>query len=402
MATIKVKFRPSSKAGREGRLYLQVIHHRMVRQVKTDCLLFPHEWDSKLAKIVSAHVDEKRRAYLFSIERELEGDLLKLKRIITRFELQGHPFSVYDILETYQSPWEARGFFGFSDHLIQTMREAGKQRTAETYEAAMKSFRKFYTKRYDIPFEQMDAELMMCYEQYLKVKGLAANTISFYMRNLRAIYNRAVVKELTPPNNPFKYVYTGVDKTRKRAITLRKIQEIKKLDLSEEESMEYARDLFLFSFYTRGMSFVDMAFLKKADLQNGILTYRRHKTGQLLSIKWEMPMQDIVDKYGIPGSPYLLPVIKATGQDEWKQYKSAAHLVNRKLKQVGALLDLPVALTLYVARHAWASIARNLNVALSVISEAMGHDSENTTRIYLASLDTSTVDRANQLILQSL
>lgn len=402
MATIKIKFRPSSKAGREGRLYYQVIHNRIVRQIKTTYQLFPSEWDSEQARVTDIYADDKRRIYLSSVEREIEGDLMKLRRIISRFEEHAYPFSVYDILETYHSPWEAKGYFEFAYYLVKTMKEAGKIRTAETYEAALNSFRRFYTERYDIPFAKMDSELMMRYEQYLKVKGLTANTTSFYMRNLRAVYNRAVAKELTPQNHPFKYVYTGVDKTLKRAITLRKIQEIKGLDLSEEELVEYARDLFLFSFYTRGMAFVDMAFLKKEDLQNGVLTYRRHKTGQQLSIKWELPMQDIVDKYDTVGSPYLLPVIKANGQDEWRQYKNAAHLVNRKLKLVGALLDLPVTLTLYVARHAWASIAKSKNVALSVISEAMGHDSETTTRIYLASLDTSTVDQANRMILQSL
>ena len=76
--------------------------------------------------------------------------------------------------------------------------------------------------------------------------------------------------------------------------------------------------------------------------------------------------------------------------------------VNQKLKKLGMRLGLSIPLTTYVARHAWASIAKSKNISLSVISEAMGHDSENTTRIYLASLDTSLVDKANSLILKSL
>ena len=188
----------------------------------------------------------------------------------------------------------------------------------------------------------------------------------------------------------------------KRSFAFAHLKHIKELDLSGLPGWEYARDMCIFSLCTRGMSFIDMAYLLKTDLTDGILCDRRRKTGQQLSIKWELPMQDIEDKYDTVCSPYLLPVIKVNGQDEWRQYKNAAHLVNRKLKLVGALLDLPVTLTLYVARHAWASIAKSKNVALSVISEAMGHDSETTTRIYLASLDTSTVDQANRMILQSL
>lgn len=166
--------------------------------------------------------------------------------------------------------------------------------------------------------------------------------------------------------------------------------------------MDYARDIFMFSFYTRGMSFIDMAFLKKKDLQNGILIYRRHKTGQQLYIKWEKPMQDIIEKYDTEDTPYLLPIIKNINCSERQQYLSAVHLINRKLKKLGEILELPAPLTTYVARHAWASIAKSKNISVSVISEAMGHDSERTTRIYLASLDTSSVDKANKLILTSL
>lgn len=166
--------------------------------------------------------------------------------------------------------------------------------------------------------------------------------------------------------------------------------------------MDYARDMFLFSFYTRGMSFIDMAYLKKKDLNRGILSYRRKKTGQRLNIKWEKVMQGIINKYNIPESPYLLPVIRDLESDDRRQYKSVAHSINKNLKIIGERLGVSIPLTMYVARHAWASIAWSKNISLSVISEAMGHDSENTTRIYLASLDSTTIDKANHLILNSI
>ena len=100
-------------------------------------------------------------------------------------------------------------------------------------------------------------------------------------------------------------------------------------------------------------------------------------------------MQKIIDKYDMDGSPYLLPIIKSVNADERWQYMNAAHLVNDKLKRLGEELGLAILLTSYVARHAWASIAKSKNVPLATISEAMGHDSEKTTRI---SLDTSAVD----------
>ena len=145
------------------------------------------------------------------------------------------------------------------------------------------------------------------YEAYLQKRGLTKNSTSFYMRILRTVYNRAVEKDLITNRNPFKHVYTGIDKTVKRAIPLGAIKRIKNLDLSMRPSLDFARDMFMFSFYTRGMSFIDMAYLKKRDLSNGILSYLRRKTRQQLFIRWEKCMQEIVEKYDTNYcSPYLL------------------------------------------------------------------------------------------------
>ena len=113
-------------------------------------------------------------------------------------------------------------------------------------------------------------------------------------------------------------------------------------------------------------------------------------------------MQELINKYDTSGTPYLLPIIKNCDKDERRQYKSEAHRVNRNLKKIGRQLGLVIPLTTYVARHGWASIAKSKNIPIATISEAMGHDSETTTHIYLSSLDTSVVDKANSLILKSL
>ena len=281
--------------------------------------------------------------------------------------------------------------------VIAQLKQLGKVRTSETYTATLKSFMAFRDVQ-DVPLDGITSDMILMYEAYLKARDVRMNTISFYMRNLRAVYNRAVEKGLTPQNNPFRHVYTGVDKTVKRAIPIKTIKQLKELDLSLKPSLDFARDMFLFSFYTRGMSFVDMAYLKKSDLQNGILTYRRRKTGQQLTIKWEKCMEDIIGKYHNNETDFLLPIIKKQG-NERKQYDNALHLVNYHLKELSTMLKLQRPLTMYVARHSWASAAKAKNIPLSVISEGMGHNSEATTQIYLASLETSVVDNANKKIL---
>ena len=284
---------------------------------------------------------------------------------------------------------------------IALFQQIGKQLTSETYRCTLKSFMQFRENK-DILLADIDSDLILMYEAYLRGRGLTKNSTSFYMRILRAVYNRAVEKDLITNRNPFKHVYTGVDKTVKRAVPLKVIKRIKEMDFSMNPTFDFARDMFLMSFYTRGMSFVDMAYLRKKDLQNGVLSYRRRKTGQQLFIKWEKCMQEIVDKYDNTVSEYLLPIIKPMNGNERTQYQNAMYLINRKLKDIGKMAGIQLPLTMYVARHSWASVAKNKNVPISVISEGMGHDSEITTQIYLASLDTAIVDKANSMILNSL
>ncbi len=222
------------------------------------------------------------------------------------------------------------------------------------------------------------------------------------MRILRCIYNRAVEDGLAQQTDPFKRVYTGVDKTSKRAITLKEIKRIKELDLADKPDLDFARDIFLFSFYLRGISFIDLAYLRKKDLSNGYITYTRKKTGQQLTIRWEQSMQEIIYKYPENPTQYLLPIITKQDGTERKQYLNKILFVNRKLKQIAKFAKIPTPLTMYVSRHSWASIAKSKNVLLSVISEGMGHDNEETTRIYLATIQTNQIDDANRRILKYL
>ncbi|MCE9164018.1 MULTISPECIES: tyrosine-type recombinase/integrase [Bacteroidaceae] len=400
MATVKTKFRASSSSTKEGTLFYQVIHKRVPRQIHTGYKLYPQEWDAENKEIVfPPGIGDNRRNYLVSLKDALRKDIKRLKSIISRLERADGAYTAEDVVESYLSPTDTHSFISFAHTLVGQLKQIGKQYTA--YETAINSFTRF-RKEQDVPLDEVDSDLMMTYEAYLKSKGICPNSSSFYMRNLRAIYNRAVDKELTEQRNPFKHVYTGIDKTVKRAVPLSVIRQIRDLDLNLHPAMDYARNIFMFSFYTRGMSFIDMAFLKKKDLQNGVLSYRRHKTNQQLFIKWEKPMQELIDKFDTSGTPYLLPIIKNCDNDARKQYKSDAHRVNQSLKKIGKMLGLAISLTSYVARHSWASIAKSKNIPIATISEAMGHDSENTTRIYLASLDTTVVDKANSLILKSL
>ncbi len=396
--TVKVKFRPSTVKDRPGSIVYLVTHRRTVRQITTEYKIFPEEWVSRQSKVIPFY--KERAGIIRVVEQRLAWDIKRLDSIIMELCNNGNQFAADDVVRKFQEMAAEHTFLGFMNEVICQLKRLGKVRTAEAYISTLHSLMRFRNDE-DVMLNEISSDLMKEYEAFLKSSGVAMNTVSFYNRILRAVYNRAVEKGLMTQRYPFKHVYTGIDKTIKRAVTLKAIKRIKELDLSLKPSLDIARDLFLFSFYTRGMSFIDMAYLKGTDLHDGVLSYRRRKTGQQMLIRWEKCMQEILNKYPANATGYLLPIIK-TPDKERVQYRNMQRFVNNKLKEISAMAGLQVNLTMYVTRHSWASIAKSQHIPLSVISEGMGHDSENTTQIYLTSLDNSMIDKANEMILKKL
>lgn len=400
MASIKVKFRPSTVADHEGTIYYQILHERKPRQLLSEYHVFQSEWDESRAMVITTQTSE-RKAFILSIRERIRWDVERLTKIIRKLDGNGLQYTADDVIDEFNRYAQEYSLFNFMESIIIKLKQNGKVRTSETYTSALNSFKKF-RKDEDIMLDCLNSEVMEAYEAWHQSRGVAPNTISFYTRILRAVYNRAVEEDIVENKNPFRHVYTGVDKTIKRALPLPIIKKIKALDLSLTPALDYARDMFMMSFMLRGMSFIDMAFLRKTDLQNGYVTYRRRKTGQKLVIEWTNEMQLILDKYPENASDYLLPVIRNPGTNERCTYHNMGYNINHSLKAVAKVVGVTIPLTLYVARHSWASIAKSKGIPLSVISEGMGHDNEATTQIYLASLDTSAVDKANSLILKSI
>jgi integrase len=400
MAKVRIKFRTPSDHCDLGVLFIQVFHARQLRQFTTDYRITPEEWRTYQEKGALFSTDPRRMPVLQKLQRELGADILVLDKAISALKQSKQEYTVSEIMRLYQATRSDVLFFRFMEKLIAEFKQDGKWRLAETYTSALCSMRA-YCRNIDLPFEELTTKCFEDYEQYLLTKGLTLNTISFYMRNLRAAYNRAVDYGLTEQRMPFRHVYTGIEKTQKRALPLSDLRRIKTMNLSERPVLLFARDMFLLSFYLRGMSFVDLAYLSKTNLNKDVLIYRRSKTKQMLSVKWEPCMQQIVDRYKDEASPRLLSIIK----DEKKArtcYLGASRRVNRALKIIGRTLGLPFELTMYVSRHSWASIAKNEGIPIAVISEGLGHDSEKTTRIYLDSLDNSKIDNANSQIINLL
>lgn len=274
--------------------------------------------------------------------------------------------------------------------------------TARNYATALKSFTSFCGGE-EVSAKRLTPNLIEEYAAWLAAKGVCNNTLSFYMRALRAVYRRMVGEGLTIDRRPFANVYTGVDKTRKRAISEAEMMKIKNLNLDGRSTMAFVRDMFMLSFYMMGISFVDMAYLRKSDLAGGHIVYHRCKTGQRIAIGIVDKIQRIIDRYPAPeGSPYLLPIITEPAADHRRQYQNKLQQANKYLKLIARQAGIAANISTYTSRHTWASIAKMKNVNIGTICDALGHQSEATTRIYLATLDNGYIDRANELIIKNL
>lgn len=290
----------------------------------------------------------------------------------------------------------------FISTLIKKAKQGGRYSTANVYQSTLNSYQHF-TRNPSQEFEEMTPKEMKNYEQFMIINDLKHNTISLYIRMLRSICNQAVAQKIANINTVelFQDVFMGCKPTVKRAIKPSIIGQLMDAEFVEHPQLTFSRDLFLLSFYLRGIPFVDLAHLRKSDIKDNTLIYFRQKTGKMMYVTIEVCAQKIINKYAkeCKNSIYLLPIINSVGEEGHKQYQSALRLYNKHLHQISKLLKLGITLTSYVARHSWATTAQNTDVPIAIISTSMGHSSEKVTHIYLDSFDNKKLSDANKKVI---
>jgi len=296
--------------------------------------------------------------------------------------------------------------------LKEKLEQNGHARTARAYASAVKSLQQFM-KGKDIYLKDIQAQLIINYENYLIHKGVKLNTISFYMRNLRAIYNRAIQDKLIQPQeeSPFTKVFTGVAESKKRTLEHTELIRLANIEQLLEtypgqtgcstpirpqlyRNLQKALYYFLFCYHARGMSFIDLCFLKKTDIHENTIVYRRKKTGGLLKVRITPPMAKIIAFFQpqTETSHYLFPILGQPATNERKQYETALTRQNVHLQMLSQLAGLDKKVTTHVSRHTWATLAKRAKVPIPLISEALGHKDIQTTNRYLASFEVSVLD----------
>ena len=420
MTSMNLVLRPSTKPGHsEGSLSLRLIHHRKVKTViLPECKLYPEEWNRKSQEVVCRGNDPRRIAYLENLDKRILSEMESVTNLIIKLEKEGR-YNLDDLMKIYRQRKEDSNLLGFTENLASGLTAKGHDRTANAYRTVTRGLVKF-NKGLDIPLAEINSCLIKDFEKYLKDTGRLPNTISYYMRNLRSIYNKAVVgKQLPQPKeNPFAGVYMGVTRTMKRALSIEEIKKLYDLDFSSLlkgkkaaskeyrfiENLETAHRYFFFCFYARGMSFIDLAYLRKENIRGGFVRYIRKKTGQQIEVRVTPEMQSVIDSFreDVLDSSHVFPIMRDKDKGLRLQYETALRQQNYHLKRLSLLAKIRKPVSTHWARHSWASTGKLNNIPIRVISECLGHTSEKTTLIYLNSLDNSLLDSANEIIISAI
>lgn len=382
-------------------LKLRVVHNRKSFDLGLGFSITPKDWDERGQKVKSSCQSIENIARFNAL---LSKDKQKVQDVLIRLQDEGKLDTLtLEELKNYVTHKSTETMtLVFGEEMIAELQDAKKFGNARVYDTMLRSVRNFAKGR-DFPLKQITYAWLKKYEAWYLSKGNSANGLSVSLRTLRALYNRAIKQKLISKDYyPFTDYRIKGESTRKRAVSAADLELIKRFQPKTERQAR-AKDYFLLSFYLMGASFVDLAFLKVRNITGGRIEYKRQKTGRLHSIPISAPLQAILDKYlqGKKKDDFILNVIKSDDpkrqlvnvRDELRQF-------NRRLKEIGELCGIEAVLTSYVARHSYATIAKYKGVPTAVISEALGHTSEEVTQVYLDSFDKEVLDKYHTLIIE--
>ncbi|MEG2099684.1 MAG: site-specific integrase [Mucinivorans sp.] len=377
-------------------LVVQVLHLRRKRVMHLgyDLNEVNFDWENQRAIYVKGEPLSHKQVKQINVEIAKVKNTLTLK--LESLEANGINFTSADIMAPYRKDRNDIYLFTYMQKQVNAKRRIKKIGIADAYQTTLRSVQRYLENR-PVLFDDINLRFLRDYEDYLISTGVSDNTVNYYMRNLRTIYNCAFDDGLvTHGRNAFLKYHLHTVKTVKRALKKEDIRRIANLDLSDEPRLGQARDFFMFSYYTRGMSPIDILYLRHTDITDGVIFYNRKKTQQPLQVAVTKPLQKLMDKYHTDPE-FVLPLIHHSKRGTLRErYKAAYGQINTRLKKVAKLAEITTTLTTYVARHSWASIAKEDGVPAAAISEGLGHDSERTTLIYLSNFDRKKIDTINQ------
>ncbi|HLO59815.1 MAG TPA: site-specific integrase [Bacteroidales bacterium] len=420
MAKLKIVLYKSKKL-KDGRhpLMVRIAHKNKTKYVATGFSAHPDEWvndqlsnEYKKNHKLTGPEFEKVKATLRAKHDEVFD--LSQGALIT-----GKGTKVDKIINKLKKDEVILTFDQLTQKVINECKSLGRFKTAQCYDTMLCRFREFYGKidepdtdkrkelrnKVAIDFSSINYSFLKDFDTWHKKKGNQENSLAVYMRHARAIYNRAIMEGMVSresyPYGRGKYqIKTKAPK--KRAISKDVFKAIE--DLPSEMinlGLLEARNYVLFSFYMRGMNFIDIAYLKVKNIKGDRVIYKRLKTNKELDIKILPEAQKILDNY-LPGKDtedYIFPILKGGSPEKVRADEAnALKVFNKNMNRLAELVGYKDRITSYTVRHSWATIAKRIGIPLAAISDSLSHSSTDITQAYLDSIEKDELDKANELI----
>jgi site-specific recombinase XerD len=400
-----------NKSG-ESPIFIRIIEDRKPRYLKTGFNSTEQDWDfdNNCFRTKYRKAEEQYKA----VDHVMNNELLlkKLREANNMIKTLINDDKIISSKQVKQEILKAKAIgnksvLSFVDTLVEEHKSNGKLGTAKCYNDLKNSLKKFLKKqdKSDITFKEIDLEFLTKYENYFRERNVTGNGISFYMRSLRATYKVAIVRKICKvemyPFNDYRISNLKED-TVKRAISKEDIFKIAQFEADPDCQMYRSKTLFLFSYYCRGINFVDMGMLKWENINGNRMTYIRQKTGKYFDLELLAPAKQILDhlkeKYYRGEDSYIFPILDESKHKTQVSIRNRLHKVlgqtNKDLKDLGKELGIKTKLTTYVARHTFATVLRKSGASYSTIKDTMGHSDEKTTQLYVDGIQNDALDIA--------
>lgn len=384
-------------------LMMRLGHNERTTSIPLGISIAEKDWDVKNRQVKKSYSGVSSVSRLNNLIAKKKAEAMDVIFKLNEAGQLAH-MPVATLREKIEQKGSSQSFFGFTQEQIDELVKAGRIGTARSYKGISDILRK-YVKGRDLIFPEITYDFLKKFEAHHISKGNSYNGLSVYIRAIRALFNKAikssvVEKELYPFDD---YKIKSVP-TQKRALDWEYLKTIIELVIAPEHPCFHARNYFVASYMMYGMNFTDMAYLKKEDIKNGRIKYRRRKTSKLYDIKLTAALETILSYYieQTPQSEYIFPILKRnTPLLESKDIQWARKRYNKKLKELAELCSINENLTSYVSRHSFATQAMLKEIPLNAISTMLGHSSLKTTEIYLKSLPTNVLDDYNERVLNN-
>lgn len=379
-------------------IIFRITDHKKVYTINSGISLPQYYWDERKGQVDKTHpnaklLNIKLSKHFFKIEQAVLSldDEFSIDRL--KAMLSGKP--QVEAPETFQV---------FADKIIQQMMEANRVGNALVYQTAVNRLIAYCGK--DVSFEEVNYKLLDQFSHHLTTSGLKINSVSNYFRSIRAIYNKAIkMKVVDRSFYPFHDISIKSEKTAKRAILKDDIAKLLQIHVEKNSTCWRSLNYFMLSFFLRGISFTDLAYLKHSNIIEGRIEYKRRKTHQNYSVKLFPEAETIINQMHVPGSDYLLPIIPIGVTEDSLKAKKIIHqcikTTNKYLKRLSEEVNICSSVTTYTSRHAFATIAKRLGYSTELIAESLGHQYGNKiTNIYLDAFDTDVLDAMHQHVIR--